>query len=120
MQATRENLDISATVEIPGPNHEPGKKPFWVGLAMLALVAIAAVLWVFLTLQARETEFEAMVVASRNGGEPCGSCRQVLSEFGLDTRISIVDGKGSPAQETTVRELLPYAFTSEDLTQNKD
>lgn len=60
-------------------------------------------------------EFEAIAVASNNGGTPCGSCRQVLAEFGLDTIILIVDGQGNLIQETTVREILPGAFTAQDL-----
>lgn len=71
---------------------------------------------VFKAVSEGEKDFEAMVVASSNGGTPCGSCRQVLSEFGLDTKILIVDGDGTLVQETTVSELLPGAFTSEDLS----
>ena len=39
---------------------------------------------VFNAVSAGEREFEAIAVVTRNGGTPCGSCRQVLSEFGLD------------------------------------
>lgn len=60
-------------------------------------------------------EFEAIAVASNNGGTPCGSCRQVLAEFGLDTIILIVDGQGNLIQETTVAGILPGAFTAQDL-----
>ena len=60
-------------------------------------------------------EFEAIAVASNNGGTPCGSCRQVLAEFCLDTIILIVDGQGNLIQETTVAEILPGAFTAQDL-----
>jgi cytidine deaminase len=60
-------------------------------------------------------EFEAIAVASNNGGTPCGSCRQVLAEFGLDTIILIVDGQGNLIQETKVAEILPGAFTAQDL-----
>ena len=70
---------------------------------------------VFKAVSEGEKDFEAIVVASSNGGSPCGSCRQVLSEFGLDTRILIVDGAGTPVQETTVADLLPGAFTQDDL-----
>ena len=70
---------------------------------------------VFKAVSEGEREFEAIVVASSNGGTPCGSCRQVLSEFGLDTEIIIVDGEGNSVQETTVGEILPDAFTSKDL-----
>jgi len=72
---------------------------------------------VFKAVSEGEREFEAIVVASSNGGTPCGSCRQVLSEFGLDTEILIVDGEGNSVQETTVGEILPGAFTSKDLPQ---
>jgi cytidine deaminase len=57
-----------------------------------------------------EREFVAIAVASRNGGMPCGSCRQVLSEFGLDARVLIVDDNGRIVSRTTLRDLLPSAF----------
>jgi cytidine deaminase len=62
-----------------------------------------------------ERQFAVIVVATENGGTPCGSCRQVLAEFGLDTVVLIVDGEGSVRQATTVRELLPGAFQPSDL-----
>ena len=70
---------------------------------------------VFKAVSEGEREYEAMVVASSNGGTPCGACRQVLSEFGLDTKVLIVDGEGTLIQETTVGDLLPGAFTAQDL-----
>ncbi len=70
---------------------------------------------VFKAISEGDKELEAMVVASINGGSPCGACRQVLSEFGLDTKILIVDGEAEIIQETTVGDLLPGAFTSHDL-----
>ena len=57
-----------------------------------------------------EREFVAIAVSSSNGGSPCGSCRQVLSEFGLDAQVFIVDGQGGILRRTTVRALLPDAF----------
>lgn len=57
-----------------------------------------------------EREFVAIAVATRNGGLPCGICRQVLAEFGLDTRILIGDLEGNIIQTTTIAELLPGAF----------
>lgn len=62
-----------------------------------------------------EREFEAISVVTDNGGTPCGGCRQVLAEFGLDTIVLIGDGNGKLLQETTVGELLPGAFTPKDL-----
>ena len=62
-----------------------------------------------------ERDFEAISVITDNGGTPCGGCRQVLAEFGLDTVVLIADGAGRLLQETTVGELLPGAFTPKDL-----
>ena len=59
--------------------------------------------------------FEAIVVATENGGSPCGACRQVLSEFGLDTQVLSVDEGSNMVLDTTVRELIPYAFGPTDL-----
>ena len=58
-----------------------------------------------------EKEFEVISVVTDNGGSPCGGCRQVLAEFGLDTVVLIADGKGKLMTETTVGGLLPEAFT---------
>jgi cytidine deaminase len=59
--------------------------------------------------------FRAVAVATDNGGSPCGACRQVLSEFGLETIVYLVDGSGNITLETSVGELLPHAFTPDDL-----
>ena len=50
-----------------------------------------------------------------NGGSPCGGCRQVMAEFGLDTIVILADGQGNIVEEMTVKELLPGAFTPEHL-----
>jgi cytidine deaminase len=58
-----------------------------------------------------EREFEVIAVVTDNGGSPCGGCRQVLAEFGLETVVLIADGAGQLVSETTVGKLLPLAFT---------
>jgi len=65
---------------------------------------------VFKAVSEGEKEFEALAVATKDGGTPCGSCRQVLSEFGLDTIVLIADQDGTIVEETTVGGLLPKAF----------
>ncbi len=65
---------------------------------------------VFKAVSDGERNFEVIAVVTDNGGSPCGSCRQVLSEFGMDTLVLIADGKGKLLQEITVGELLPEAF----------
>ena len=62
-----------------------------------------------------EREIVAVVVATANGGTPCGTCRQVLSEFGLEAVLLVVDGTGQVVQRTSVRELLPDSFGPEKL-----
>ena len=58
-----------------------------------------------------EREFDVIAVVTDNGGSPCGGCRQVLAEFGLDTVVLMADGSGHLVLETTVGKLLPEAFT---------
>lgn len=62
-----------------------------------------------------ESEFDAIAVVTNNGGSPCGGCRQVMAEFGLDTIVLIADGTGNLKKEKTVAELLPEAFTPDHL-----
>ena len=60
-------------------------------------------------------EFEAIAVVTVNGGSPCGACRQVLAEFGLNTVVLIARADGELIHETTLAELLPGAFGPQDL-----
>lgn len=61
-----------------------------------------------------EQEFVALAVVTDNGGAPCGSCRQVLREFGQEIVVLIADVAGR-YRETTVAELLPDSFSAADL-----
>jgi cytidine deaminase len=62
-----------------------------------------------------EQEFAALAVVTSNGGSPCGACRQVIAEFGLDTLVLIANAQGDLLREVTVRDLLPGAFRPADL-----
>ena len=75
---------------------------------------------VFKAVSEGEREFTALAVASNNGGAPCGACRQVLSEFGQDIKVLIVNGEGVVEQETTIAELLPGAFGPQDLPKQDE
>jgi len=70
---------------------------------------------IFKAVSEGEKEFEAISVVTENGGSPCGGCRQVLAEFGLETLVLIANKKGELVKEMTVKELLPAAFTPEHL-----
>jgi cytidine deaminase len=61
-----------------------------------------------------EQEFVALAIVTENGGSPCGSCRQVLREFGEEILVLIADASGA-YRETTVAELLPNSFSSADI-----
>jgi cytidine deaminase len=69
----------------------------------------------FTAIHQGERRFKAIAVASENGGTPCGSCRQVLAEFGLETLVLIVDQEGNVDKEMRLADLLPDAFTPSDL-----
>ena len=72
---------------------------------------------VFKAVSEGEREFLAIAVSSEGGGFPCGSCRQVLSEFSIDAQVIIADADGAITRRTTVRSLLPDAFGPEQLKQ---
>jgi cytidine deaminase len=61
-----------------------------------------------------QREFVAIAVATRNGGSPCGACRQVLREFAPHIRILLVDEAGR-VREFTLDQLLPESFGPESL-----
>ena len=70
---------------------------------------------IFKAVSEGETEFEVIAVVTNNGGSPCGGCRQVMAEFGLDAIVLFGNGQGEMVKETTVNELLPEAFTPKHL-----
>ncbi len=57
----------------------------------------------------------AIVTPSREICFPCGSCLQVLQEFGLPKVLSIL-ASGDKFEEVTFPELLPRRFSKEQLT----
>lgn len=63
-----------------------------------------------------QQRFTAIAVIADTDGpcSPCGACRQVMSEFGPQARVILTNLKGD-VQVTSVRELLPGAFTPTDL-----
>ncbi|HAZ37834.1 MAG TPA: cytidine deaminase [Clostridiaceae bacterium] len=56
----------------------------------------------------------AIISDSNNYTYPCGICRQVLSEFGVDMDVITANNKGE-YRVHKLCELLPCAFTSEDM-----
>jgi cytidine deaminase len=70
---------------------------------------------VFKAISEGERSFKAIAIVTENAGSPCGSCRQVMAEFGLDLVVIQADLAGNIKSEATLQELLPGAFTPADL-----
>ncbi len=64
-----------------------------------------------------EREFAAIAIVADTDGPcaPCGACRQVISEFCAPNMPVYLTNMKGDVQETTVAELLPGAFSPEDL-----
>lgn len=60
--------------------------------------------------------FRAIAIASVGGAMPCGGCRQVLAEFGMDLFVCTVDVIDGEQKMRRLSELLPDAFSGTDLT----
>lgn len=65
-------------------------------------------------------EFEALAVVADTEAltAPCGACRQVIAEYGPDTRVIIANLKGD-RKIMTASELLPLTFTTQELYQGQ-
>ena len=62
---------------------------------------------------ARKIRRAVVITDSDPPGAPCGACRQVLAEFGLDMEVTAI---GSVRRmQWVLRDLLPDAFTREAL-----
>lgn len=64
----------------------------------------------------RKDDIEAIAIVSEGEtlAAPCGICRQVLVEL-LNSDTPIICSNGKITKTFTMPDLLPYAFTSEDL-----
>jgi cytidine deaminase len=82
--------------------------------ASYGLTVCAERVAVFKAVTAGEREFLAIAIASSNGASPCGACRQVLAEFGLDILVISVD-MDDRVRQWRLEELLPASFGPQDL-----
>lgn len=72
---------------------------------------------IFKAVSEGKTKFKglAVIAATETPCSPCGACRQVMAEFFLpDMPIYLTNLKGE-VLETTISNLLPGAFSSEDV-----
>lgn len=73
---------------------------------------------IFKAVSEGEREFTAIAIASdlEDITSPCGICRQVIAEFGIE--IDVILGNSSEEYKVyKISELLPLSFTSEDLNK---
>ncbi len=61
------------------------------------------------------TDFVAIAITTKDGGFPCGACRQVLNEFNPNLIVLISNENGHIVRETTLSALLPEAFGPHNL-----
>lgn len=54
--------------------------------------------------------FDLLVVVTKNGGSPCGMCRQMLYEFAPQLRVVTADMEGNIHNDCALNELLLDGF----------
>lgn len=72
---------------------------------------------IFKAVSEGEKDFSLLAIVTKNGGMPCGACRQVMSEFSNNLPIIVSNEKGEITQETTLDILLPHSFGANDVSQ---
>ncbi|HAF62629.1 MAG TPA: cytidine deaminase [Anaerolineaceae bacterium] len=72
---------------------------------------------IFKAVSESDLDLRAIAVVTKNGGMPCGSCRQVMAEFNPDLRIYIADENGDITQETVLKDILPSYFGPKSLVR---
>ena len=72
---------------------------------------------IFKAVSEGERKFDTIAIVTDNGGFPCGSCRQVMAEFGKNALVLIANLEGELLAEYTVAQLLPDAFGEDDLEE---
>ncbi len=70
---------------------------------------------VFSALAQNKNDFAAIAVVTKDGGAPCGACRQVLNEFNPDMLVIIANERGEIIEQAVLSSLLPHAFGPQNL-----
>ena len=88
--------------------------------ASYSLTCCAERVAIFKAVSEGETAFRSLAISAETEEpvSPCGACRQVMSEFFTEeTDIYLANLEGNSLR-TTVNEILPFSFTSYDLSNN--
>ncbi len=71
---------------------------------------------IFKAVSEGERDLAALAVVTSNSGSPCGSCRQVFSEFAADDAVIVLaPERGSRRQKFTMKQILPDRFGARHL-----
>jgi cytidine deaminase len=92
----------------PGANVENAAYPSGICAERVALFSAVA---------AGERRFRAIAVVTRDGGMPCGACRQALAEFGTALEVLTADDRLAKVEHSTLEELLPKSFGATNLSK---
>ena len=57
-----------------------------------------------------QQDFLAVAVVTRDGGSPCGVCRQMMYEFSPGMTVLLADLAGNLLLKTKLADLLPHGF----------
>ncbi len=60
-------------------------------------------------------DFTALAVVTRNGGSPCGICRQMLYEFAPNLNVIVATLDGAVLYEMVLHDLLARGFGPKEL-----
>jgi len=74
---------------------------------------------VFKAISEGEKDIEAIVVVTKDGGMPCGACRQVLNEFNPKMIVIATDEQGQVHFEKALSYLLTNAFGPANLEETR-
>ncbi len=83
--------------------------------AMYGATVCAERVAIWTAVAAGARRIRALALVTPNGGTPCGACRQVLREFAAEDTPVWVAGPTGPARGYTLGQLLPFAWTGDDL-----
>ena len=71
----------------------------------------------FTSVAAGHQKIKAIAISAKGIASPCGACRQALNEFNPDMIVILTNENGTHTKETTLSQLLSYAFGPKNLEQ---
>jgi cytidine deaminase len=88
--------------------------------ASYGLTCCADRIAIFKAISEGHKDLIAIAIVTKDGGLPCGACRQVINEFNSKMMVIIGDTNGNILKETTIDQLLPDAFGPKNLKEASD